>query len=93
MSTKFRNQQETSNFAKNFLRHYYDIYCLLGQDEVQAFIGGTAYHAHKKLRFPKADNQRIASNQAFLLSAPAVRALYERKYRETAALYVTSLSC
>ena len=87
VSTKYRKQQETGNFAKNFLRHYYDIYCLLEQAEVQAFIGSTAYHAHKKLRFPKADNQHIASNEAFLLTDPAVRALYERKYRETAALY------
>ena len=87
VSTKYRKQQETGNFAKNFLRHYYDIYCLLDQAEVQTFIGSTAYHAHKQLRFPKADNQHIASNEAFLLSDPAVRALYERKYRETAALY------
>jgi len=89
VSTKYRKQQETGNFAKNFLRHYYDIYCLLEQAEVQAFIGSMAYHAHKKLRFPKADNQHIASNEAFLLTDPAVRALYERKYRETAALYYT----
>ena len=87
VSTKYRQQQETGNFAKNFLRHYYDIYCLLEQAEVQAFIGSTAYDAHKQLRFPKADNQHIASNEAFLLSDPAVRTLYERKYRETAALY------
>ena len=87
VSTKYRKQQETGNFAKNFLRHYYDIYCLLEQAEVQGFIGSTAYLAHKQLRFPKADNQHIASNEAFLLSDPAVRNLYERKYRETAALY------
>jgi hypothetical protein len=87
VSTKYRKQQETGNFAKNFLRHYYDIYCLLEQAEVQAFIGSTAYQAHKQLRFPKADNQHIASNEAFLLSELAVRTLYERKYRETAALY------
>ncbi len=87
VSTKFRKQQETGNFAKNFLRHYYDIYCLLEQAEVQTFIGSTAYQAHKQLRFPKADNQHIASNEAFLLSDPVVRTLFERKYRETAALY------
>lgn len=87
VSTKYRKQQETGNFAKNFLRHYYDIYCLLEQAEAQAFIGSTAYQAHKQLRFPKADNQHIASNEAFLLSDPAVRTLYERKYLETAALY------
>ena len=37
--------------------------------------------------YVKTDNQHIASNQAFVLSDPAVRTLYERKYRETAALY------
>jgi hypothetical protein len=87
VSTKFRRQQASDNFSKNFLRHYYDIYCLLGQAEVQDFMGTPAYHAHKQIRFPKADNPHIASNEAFLLSDPAVRALYERKYRETAALY------
>jgi hypothetical protein len=87
VSTKFRRQQETGGFAKNFLRHYYDIHCLLGQADVLAFIGTPAYHAHKQRRFPKADNQHIASNDAFVLRDPAVRALYETKYRETAALY------
>ena len=87
VSTKYRKHQETDSFSKNFLRHYYDIYCLLGQAEVQAFLGTPAYHAHKQARFPKADNQHIASNEAFLLRDPTVRALYETKYRDTAALY------
>jgi len=87
VSTKFRKLQETGEFAKNFLRHYYDIYCLLASPAVQAFIGTTEYHAHKQRRFPKADNQHIASNDAFRLSDPVVRARYETKYRETAALY------
>ena len=89
VSTKFRKQQETATFSKNFLRHYYDIYCLLGQPEVQTFIGTPAYCAHKQSRFPKADNPHIASNEAFRLTNPEVRALYERKYKETAALYYT----
>ena len=89
VSTKFRLQQATERFPKNFLRHYYDLYCLLGSPEVQAFIGTPEYHAHKERRFPKADNPHIASNDAFDLPDPAVRALYERKYRETAALYYT----
>ena len=87
VSTKFRLQQAAQSFPKNFLRHYYDLYCLLSSQEVQAFIGTPDYHAHKVRRFPKADNPHIASNDAFLLSDPAVRSLYERKYRETAALY------
>jgi hypothetical protein len=87
VSTKYRKQHETGAFAKNFLRHYYDLYCLLGSPEVQAFIGTPDYHAHKQRRFPTADNLHIASNAAFLLSDSAERTLYERKYRETAALY------
>lgn len=89
VSTKFRKQQEAGGFPKNFMRHYYDIYCLLGIAEVQAFIGTPEYIAHKHARFPNADNQHIASNEAFLLSAPETRALYQREYEKTAALYYT----
>ncbi|MDP3308448.1 nucleotidyl transferase AbiEii/AbiGii toxin family protein [Methylotenera sp.] len=89
VSTKFRKQQETSTFPKNFMRHYYDIYCLLDNVQVQAFIGKAEYIAHKQARFPAADNQHIASNEAFLLSNPATRALYQREYEKTEALYYT----
>lgn len=87
VSTKFRQQQDTKVFPRNFLRHYYDLYCLLDNQEVQAFIGTPAYHARKKERFRAGDNLHIASNEAFLLTNPAVRALYDDKYRETASLY------
>lgn len=87
VSTKFRLQQEATRFPKNFLRHYYDIYCLLASPEVQAFIGTPTYHARKVERFRAGDNLHIASNEAFLLNEPAVRSFYETKYRETAALY------
>jgi len=95
VSTKFRKQQSlaehsgnpASSFPKNFLRHYYDLYCLLDSPEVLAFIGTPAYHARKQERFPAADNQHIASNEAFLLSQPEVRALYIAKYKETSGLY------
>ncbi|MDI7864678.1 nucleotidyl transferase AbiEii/AbiGii toxin family protein [Rhizobiaceae bacterium n13] len=39
ISTNYRKQQETGQFPVNFLRHYYDVYCLLEQPDVQAFIG------------------------------------------------------
>lgn len=87
ISTKYRKQQATGEFGKNFLRHYYDIYCLLEQDEVQSFLSTPAYVQHKKNRFRSADNPDIASNEAFILSEPAVRALYEANYLETAPLY------
>ena len=87
VSTKFRMQQESSTFPKNFMRHYYDLYCLLDSAEVLNFIGTPTYHARKIERFRSGDNLDIACNEAFLLSDPKVRNLYETKYRETAALY------
>jgi hypothetical protein len=87
VSTKFRMQQESSAFPKNFMRHYYDLYCLLDSPEVLSFIGTPTYQARKIERFRSGDNLDIARNEAFLLSDPKVRSLYETKYRGTAALY------
>lgn len=72
------------------MRHYYDVYELLGRADIQAFIGTDAYKAHKTKRFPKADNQNIAQNQAFIISDPAVRKLYEKAYQDSSALYYGS---
>ncbi len=87
ISTKFRRQQETGALPQNFLRHYYDIYCLLDDAGVQAFIGTEAYVAHKAARFPRADDPDISRNPAFRLDDAAIRTMFERSYRQTAALY------
>ncbi|CAN7691245.1 hypothetical protein LJR098_002346 [Rhizobium sp. LjRoot98] len=47
ISTKYREQQETGQFPANFLRHYYNVFCLLDQPEVQDFIGTEAHVVHK----------------------------------------------
>lgn len=87
VSTKFRQQQETGGMPSNFMRHYYDLWALLQDPEVQAFIGSEAYAAHKAARFRPADEQPIAINPAFRLDDPRTRALYEAAYRNTSALY------
>jgi hypothetical protein len=87
ISTKFRKQQETDEFPANFMRHYYDVFCLLQRPEIQAFVESEAYKTHKEKRFRKADNPTIAENQAFLLSNPRTRATYKTAYTETSALY------
>ena len=69
------------------MRHYYDVYSLLQRPEVQAFVGTAAYKAHKRNHFPKADNQNIAENEAFLLSDPGTRAAYTKAYAIGSALY------
>jgi hypothetical protein len=87
VSTKFRKQQESGRFPENFMRHYYDLYYLLGDRRVQEFIGTDDYEERKKIRFPVADNRNISTNEAFLLAVPAVRALYVAEYTETRHLY------
>lgn len=87
ISTKFRRHLDDGSMPQNFLRHYYDVYCLLGDADVQAFIGTEAYAAHKDARFPAADNKVIAENPAFELSGQATRDRFARAYAATSALY------
>lgn len=70
------------------MRHYYDVFCLLQDAEVQAFIGTKKYHAHKEYRFPAADRQSpLSDNEAFLMSDEKKRALYKKEYERRASLY------
>jgi len=87
ISTKFRRQRETGELPSDFMRHYYDVHSLLRRPEVQAFIGTAAYKEHKRNHFPKADNQDIAANEAFLLSDAQTRAAYAKAYAIGSALY------
>jgi hypothetical protein len=86
ISTKFRRQQETGEFPVNFLRHYYDVFCLLAVPEVQAFVGSEQYQVHKAKRF-RSENQNIRENEAFVLSKSQTRAAYETAYEGTKSLY------
>ncbi|MBS0251439.1 MAG: nucleotidyl transferase AbiEii/AbiGii toxin family protein [Proteobacteria bacterium] len=87
ISTKFRQQQQTNDSPRPFMRHYYDVRALLKLHDVQTFIGTDAYHAHKAKRFRGGDNPVIASNEAFRLSGPAIRAVYKEAFRDSTALY------
>jgi hypothetical protein len=86
VSTKYRRQQEKGTDPVAFMRHYYDVYELLNQPEVQAFIGTDAYKQHKQARF-RGENQNIAGNEAFLLSDVQTRAQYADAYERSSALY------
>ncbi len=88
ITTKFRKEQAGQKEGPNFMRQYYDVYCLLGDEAVQQFIGTDAYLVHKEKRFSNADKAvEIAKNEAFLLSDTALREDFAKRYRETAALY------
>jgi hypothetical protein len=88
IATKFRQEQSGEKDRPNFMRQYYDIYCLLGNEEVLNFIGTPEYHAHKKDRFPTVDFKiPILENEAFLLTSPEIRADFRKRYEDTSALY------
>lgn len=86
ISTKFR-QRETGRFPPNFMRHYYDVHCLLRQPSVQAFVGTEAYLVHKDRRFRQADEKDLTKNEAFILSDANVRLELAEAYAASAALY------
>ena len=71
----------------NFMRHYYDVYCLLGDNSVQEFIGTEAYLEHKAKRFRQVDEADLTRNEAFLLSDAETRKNYAVAYAGTRALY------
>lgn len=87
ISTKYRRLGESRAFPANFLRHYYDVYCLLGLDEIHAFMATPAYPARKTQRFRTGDEPVIASNPSFLLDDAEQLARFDLEYRKTAALY------
>jgi Nucleotidyl transferase AbiEii toxin, Type IV TA system len=87
VSTKFRKQQISGIFSENFMRHYYDIYRLLQDSQVQLFITTQEYAEHKLKRFRDGDDPNIVRNEAFLLQDPFVRNQYREQYNLSNSLY------
>ncbi|MEQ1587543.1 MAG: nucleotidyl transferase AbiEii/AbiGii toxin family protein [Cyclobacteriaceae bacterium] len=88
IAKRFRLDQSAGKDKPNFMRQYYDVYCLLNEKVVLDFIGTEEYHAHKKKRFPPVDfDIPIAENEAFLLTNAEVRADFKARYNTTKALY------
>ena len=83
IATKFRIEQTTRKVGVNFMRQYYDVYCLLGNKEILNFIGTPEYKKHKEKRFPKIDLEiPIQKNEAFLLATKGIRAAYTERYKK-----------
>ena len=88
IATKYRNEMEKGSKGNNFMRQYYDVYCLLKSEEIHKFIGTEEYQKHKQNRFPQKDfDIPINENEAFLLSSQEVRSDFIRRYQATSGLY------
>lgn len=86
---KFRLYKEGSkgsNIPANFIRHYYDLYQLIDLKEIQAFIGTPEYENFKIERFGR-DDTKISHSDAFKLSLPEDRDLFEKEYARSESLY------
>lgn len=88
VATKYRQEMTDGKERPNYMRQYYDLYCLLEDPEVLKFIKTEAYQVHKKDRFPPADyNIPVKENQAFLLDDTDTRSRFEQRYAGTKRLY------
>lgn len=76
----------------NFLRHYYDLYCLLDRTEIQNFLGSPEYQLHKQKRFKGTDRIiPLAEHPALSLSLPGEREEFQHQLSLTANLYYRGL--
>ena len=88
IATKFRQEKEGGVQRPNYMRQYYDMYCLLEHQQVLDFIGTPEYAIHKQSRFPKKDFEiSVAENEAFLLNDVEQRVTFRRRYELTRSLY------
>ena len=87
ISTKYRKQQNENTMPINFLRHYYDIYKLLENENILKFIGSPEYLTHKNARFRTQDEKEIRKNLAFTIPNIQVRKLYSDEFKKKSKIY------
>ena len=87
ISTKYRvNLRHSRQSPVNFIRHYYDVYCLLKTPEVRSFIGTNEYDKFKKEKFGSLDELNLSINPAFSLLDDELEA-FNRWYLEKSDIY------
>lgn len=74
-----RNDPEKDR-PREFLRHYYDLYMLLGVPRVKAFIGTEEYQAYKKLKFRPSDGKYFETREPYRLDEPKIYDLFEQEF-------------
>ena len=84
--SSYKNSKHAGSLPDNFLRHYYDIYCLLGLKEVVDFIGTDEYKKYKKERLRSYDNA-IKNCEGFSLKDTEERKVFVKRYQTSSTLY------
>lgn len=87
ISTKYRiNKGQSDKSPVNFIRHYYDVYCLLNIPSIRTFIGTKEYLRYKQEKFGSLDETDLTKNPAFNLSEDELKS-FDRWYREKSDIY------
>lgn len=84
---KYRNMQGGSTEI-NFMRQYYDVYCLLERSDIIDFLSSKEYLMHKAGRIKGLDAHiPLNEHPAFLLEDTLIRAKFKKQFQATASLY------
>lgn len=83
---KYKKYRDTNKVSENFFRHYYDLYCLLGETKIQNFIGTQNYESYKKERI-KNLSASVRNHPAFSLKNLEIRNLFKKEYNKQRDLY------
>jgi hypothetical protein len=86
---KYRNRNSIGESGnRNFMRQYYDVYCLLGNEDIVAFTRSPEYELHKSARIKGADRAiPVSQHPALLLEDPRIRQTFKARYQATSGLY------
>lgn len=84
--SSYKKDTSGTGFPGNFLRHYYDIYCLLGLEEVLEFTTTDEYRDYKKKHFRNHDTN-IKNCAGFSLPDAKERQAFMDNYVASSALY------
>jgi hypothetical protein len=78
---QFRDRRDpVQDVPRQFLRHYYDLFKLLGEDRVVRFMKTDAYEEYREQKLGAADAMAFAARSAFTLPDPETYALFKDEY-------------
>lgn len=77
---QYRDRKEERDRPRQFLRHYYDLYKLLGVERVKQFIGTAAYETYKREKLRGLDAQEFAARTPFTIDDDETRRLFEAEF-------------
>lgn len=90
---RFRQHRDRNDPEKDaprqFMRHYYDLYMLLGVERIMKFIGTGDYKSYKIEKLRGRDAEEFSSRDAFTISKPETYRLFKKEFRSMNSLLLS----